>query len=88
MAPASISDDYPMFNAPMYSLDAFLPIIDLHQESKWLPNANKGKEIPLFFLKARSGQLLLWYFWVHILAGWILTTLWVAGFTGLVRNQK
>jgi hypothetical protein len=28
------------------------------------------------------------YLWIHIMFGWSLTTLWVAGFSGLVRSGK
>lgn len=30
---------YPEFNSFFYSLDTFLPIVDLHQESYWIPHA-------------------------------------------------
>lgn len=33
------------------------------------------------------GEELRWYFWVHILAGWFFTTMFVAGVTGLVRKD-
>ncbi len=113
------SEDYPRFNPFFYSLDVFVPIVDLHQQSYWLPNANRGDEIikipsisksktPLFVFKYRGkeikipsistsktplfvfkcGALLRWYFWGHIIFGWILTSLWVAGFTGLVRRVE
>ena len=88
-APATapqLSEDYPKFNALVYSLDVFVPIVDFYQKSYWLPNANRGAEIPLVFLK--TGALLRWYFWLHIVAGWVLTSLWVAGFTGLVRRLE
>jgi hypothetical protein len=64
------------FNALVYSLDTFLPIIDFHQEAAWMP-----KDDSLFGSGVRV------YFWIHIAAGWILTTLGVIGFTGLVRNE-
>ncbi len=59
----------------IYSLDTFLPISSFHQEEYWMPRANDV-----------WGSLLLCYFWVHIALGWILTTLGVAGLTGLVRK--
>ena len=63
--------------------------MDLHQQSYWLPNANRGEEIPLIFFKSKTeGALLRWYFWVHIVCGWILTSLWLADFTGLVRSVE
>jgi hypothetical protein len=34
----------------------------------------------------KSGSLLRCYFWFHIIAGWILTTLWVGGLTGLLKT--
>ncbi|WP_210407761.1 hypothetical protein, partial [Hydrocoleum sp. CS-953] len=69
-----------------YSLDTFIPIVDLHQQTYWLPNPKKGREIPLILFKVKTGALLKWYLWVHIVFGWILTSLWVAGFSGLVRG--
>jgi hypothetical protein len=59
----------------IYSLDVFLPISNFHQEEYWMPRANDV-----------WGYLLLCYFWVHIALGWMLTTLGVAGLTGLVRK--
>lgn len=94
--PQEISDDYPKFHALMYSVDVFVPIIDFHQESYWLPNANikDDLEIPLnysniiHYKNACIGSLLRWYLWFHIAMGWILTTLGLAGFTGLVRRLE
>lgn len=77
---------YPEFYSLMYSVDVFLPIIDFHQESFWLPKASRGQEISPF--KLRWGGVLLAYFWLHILLGWIFTSLWVAGFTGLVKRLE
>ncbi len=97
-----IDPNYPKFNALIYSIDTFLPIIDFYQESYWLPNGNKGNntKIPTVSLnfstsnplpklnisQAKTGNLLRWYFWFHIVMGWVLTSLAVAGFTGLVRR--
>ncbi|MFZ5931615.1 MAG: hypothetical protein ACOY15_10425 [Pseudomonadota bacterium] len=61
----------PIFNAFIYSLDAFLPIVDLHQETYWLPQSEPFK----------------WYLWFHISAGWILSTISVAAFTGLFKDE-
>ena len=79
-----------VFNPLVYSIDTFTPVIDLHQQKMWLPDASKGKERYIFHpsLKRRSGDWLRRYFWFQIIAGWVLTSLWVAGFTGLVRSQK
>ncbi len=82
------SKSYAVFNPLVYSIDTFTPIIDLHQQKLWLPDASKGREIPLLIIKVRSGDLLRRWVWFQIIAGWVLTTLWVAGFTGLVRNKN
>ena len=83
-----IPQGYPKFNSFIYSLDLFLPIVDLRQKNYWQPNAKPGNQIsrlmPLF--KINWGSVVQYYFWLHILLGWTLTTLWVAGFTGLVRR--
>jgi len=68
--------NYPRFQALAYSLDAFLPIVDLHQERFWLPDAGK------------PWGAALWYcLWFHILAGWVFSTLFVSGVTGLVKSR-
>ena len=66
--------DYSEFVPLVYSIDSFIPIIDLGQKAYWLPKYNsKG---------------LRFYLWIHVAFGWIFTSLWVAGFTGLVRRSK
>jgi sRNA-binding regulator protein Hfq len=76
---------YPRFNFLVYSVDTFVPLIDLHQGKYWLPNANLGHE--LFKIKGlHTGGLLRLYLWIHILMGWLLSTLLVVGLTGLVRT--
>ena len=87
-ASRQVAEDYPKFNPLIYSLDVFIPIMDLHQQNYWLPNANRGTEVPLLLFRCTTGSLLRWYFWIHIVWGWILTSLWVAGFTGLVRRVE
>jgi hypothetical protein len=59
----------------VYSLDTFLPIIDLHQEKNWWPDAGR-----------RWGWALRVWLWFEICAGWILSTLFLAGVTGLIRR--
>jgi hypothetical protein len=83
-----ISQDYPKFNALVFSLDSFLPLVDLHQVSYWLPKANRTGELQISqnYALPVSGNLLCIFMWFEIIAGWILTTLLVVGLTGLVRN--
>jgi hypothetical protein len=66
----------PCFNPVIYSLDVFLPIVDLRQESYWLPVANLPKR-----------GLVEYYYWLHVTLGWVFTTLSVAGLTGLVKKE-
>lgn len=61
----------PTFNAIVYSIDVFVPLVDLHQVKYRLP----------------TGWWLRSYLWIHIGLGWVLTTLFVVGLTGLVRRE-
>lgn len=66
----------PCFDALVYSLDVFLPVIDLRQESYWLPVG--GGEHAIAYQR---------YYWLHVVLGWVLTTLMVAGLTGLIKKD-
>jgi hypothetical protein len=83
-----IKSNYPKFQPFIYSIDTFLPIVELGQKSYWAPNANSGfqAKFSLIEFKFTWGSALRVYLWLHILLGWFFTTLWVAGFTGLVRK--
>jgi hypothetical protein len=72
------------FRPLVYSLDAVLPIVDLHQASRWLPDP--AARCTVSSVGYPCGEWLRVYLWVHILVGWSLTSLAVAGFTGLVRR--
>ncbi|MBI4298367.1 MAG: hypothetical protein HY666_01215, partial [Chloroflexi bacterium] len=71
----AIPQDYPPFQAWLYSLDTLLPIIDLHQEAFWQPKF----ETPL-------GWAAFLYLRLHIVAGWFLSALVAAASVGLVRR--
>jgi hypothetical protein len=64
------------FNPFAYSLDVFLPIVDLNQESVWSPITTK-----------EYGDYVQYFIYIQILTGWIFTTLAVAAVTGLVRRE-
>ena len=82
-----VSEDYPALQSLIYSLDMFVPLINLHQADYWLPNVYKGRVIySAKTFTIRTGRLLLGYMWIHIISGWTLTTLLVASLTGLVRK--
>jgi hypothetical protein len=95
---------YQPFNAFVYSLDTFLPIINLGLKDNWMPDPNlqpRPKAVEGTYLGDfvsyqfrnragwhffHSGQALRVYFWIHVLFGWGLITLFVAGFTGIIRR--
>ena len=87
----NISVNYPVFNSIVYSAETFVPFLKLYVVESYLPNANLGQKITVFWphiysITATTGSLLRGYLWFHIIAGWFLTTLWVGGFTGLIRR--
>jgi hypothetical protein len=59
----------------VYSFDVMVPLVKLGQADRWGPR----RDVP-------AGVALQWFHWGLILAGWTLTTLVVAGLTGLVRH--
>ncbi len=68
-------EPYPDFIAPIYSLDLFIPLINLHQATYYLPvSSNLG------------GILILAYFCLHIAFGWVLMTMFIFGLTGLLKR--
>jgi hypothetical protein len=73
-----IPKDYPTFSAWAYSIDAFIPFLDLVLERYWIPNADAG-----WF-----GAFLRIYLWFHIVVGWILSTLFLTGVTGIIRRLE
>ena len=84
---------YPHFNAFVYSLENFLPVVDLRLGNQWHPNVRErvvedsatGEWGTASAMSA--GKLLRWYLWFHILAGWVLTPLLFAGLSGLIRVE-
>ena len=74
--PIHLPADYPEFNSFVYSVDTFLPIVDLHQENYWLPRGDGD-----------WGWFFRLYLWLHIAVGWLLSTVAVFGLTGLIRKD-
>jgi hypothetical protein len=83
---------YSPFSSFVYSLENFLPVVDLHQATYWRPNPRHrpAGDKPMTAAESRSGtmpaRMLRWYLWIHILAGWTITPLLFAGLAGLLRN--
>ena len=89
----TVKNDQPVGKEPLspflYSLNLFLPIVDLHQEKNWWPDVEKngsyqlfgqGKTVPI------RGSVVRWYFWFQIIAGWVLSGFFIAGFSGLIKH--
>jgi hypothetical protein len=82
---------YPVFNAFVYSLENFLPVVELHQDKYWRPNprhrvaARTKRAGEMREPSSLPSRMLRWYLWLHILAGWMITPLLFAGLSGLVR---
>jgi len=91
----------------VYSIDMFVPVIDLYEANRWLPDAKTKGEAKVAMVKLKAvekdgakktciekeyipvavgGFFVLGYMWVHIIMGWVFTTLFVLGLTKLVRT--
>lgn len=82
-----ISETYPVFNAFVYSLESFVPLLKLDQSANWRPNANRRSEVSILHRRVPySGGFLRGYLYFHIATGWLLTSLWVGAITGLVKT--
>jgi hypothetical protein len=91
--PGLVSPSYPRFNAIVYSLDVFLPFVELNQVCYWIPGEKPGSgkksrnclmHIGPYSLKWSS--VLHGYLWFQTLAGWTLCTLLAAAVTGIVQS--
>lgn len=68
---------YPRFNAFVYSADTLIPVVALEMQSYWIPDDSSAR-----------GAAARVYLWLHIAAGWGLTLLAVAGFSGLIKMDS
>ena len=57
-------------NPIVYSIDTFIPLINLGQADHWIP----------------ARPLLRFYLWIHVSAGWLLSTLLAFALAGLVKG--
>jgi hypothetical protein len=78
---------YERLHPLLYSLDVFLPFVNLHQEHYWWPDADAEGEWTIVGQRLKiSGRVLRYYFWMQIIAGWLLSAIFIAGVTGLIRT--
>ena len=71
-------DHYQLFNSFFFSLETFLPLVDLFQAKNWLPNPQRKPQW--------ASRMLRGYLWIHIIAGWFFTTALLAGLSGLFHK--
>ena len=69
---------YPEFNQFWFSVDIFVPLFNLHQETHWSPARDE---------RGGFSWVTLWY-WIEIVAGWILTSLFLLSVTGVLRPRQ
>jgi len=79
---ATGSVDYRSFHPLVYSLDTLIPVVDLGMESRWEPLRAKSTVVG-----RAPWEWGWWYLRLHVLLGWLFTTLSILGFTGLVRPE-
>lgn len=79
-APEGIPQEWIPFNPLAYSADVLIPGISLHQQTKWEPI------IPPLEHHGFALFLTIWT-WVEMVLGWVLTSLGVAGFSGLIKKN-
>lgn len=84
---------YPGFNALIYAVDVFVPLVDLEQTKYWQSMKQRageavrirGTDIELPAWR-HAGRAVAAGMWLSIVAGWGLTTLFAAGLTKSVRE--
>jgi hypothetical protein len=88
-----VSSTYPRFNAIVYSLDVFLPFVDLNQVCYWIPGEKLSKPrvsrncfMHIGRYSVKWSSVLHGYLWFQTLAGWTLCTLLAAAVTGIVQS--
>ncbi|MFZ1989366.1 MAG: hypothetical protein WAW96_06285 [Alphaproteobacteria bacterium] len=93
--------DYEPVNPLLYSADILLPVVELGQQEYWIPR-NAGEHIAdvdhAFPNLARglrdtiawlfSGWLPKAYYYFEIFMGWLLVSIVIAGFSGLLGHAK
>ena len=82
---------YPEFSPILFSVDIFIPFLNLHQEPFWYPAPDGGHQH--WWGNAEDGEFSWWgwlegWYWFQIIAGWVLTSLFLLSITGLLRPRQ
>lgn len=90
----------PEFNSLIFAIDALLPIVDFNQKKDWTVNpiSSSGAHDPAGSIGAFKAFCWVWRQiperWAPALLifntffGWLMTTLFVAGISGLIRTSR
>jgi hypothetical protein len=78
----SLPIEYTPFSPFWYAVDTLIPLVDLGQETAWSPSP-----IDQSVIKDPWGWAVLIYLYVHIIMGWVLTTLTVVALTGVIKKE-
>ncbi len=78
----AVPSEYSGFHPLLYSADVVLPIINLRQEVDWAPRIvhPDGSDWPL-------GRIVRAWEWFQIVAGWMLSLLFVSAVGGMIRRE-
>ena len=82
---------YPEFNPILFSVDIFVPLLNLHQEPFWYPAPDGGRQH--WWGSAEDGEfswwfLLEWWYWFQIMAGGVLTSFFLLSIARLLRPRQ
>ena len=82
---------YPEFNPILFSVDIFVPLLNLHQEPFWYPAPDGGRQH--WWGSAEGGEfswwfLLEWWYWFQIMAGGVLTSFFLLSIARLLRPRQ
>ncbi|MFC0007538.1 hypothetical protein [Micromonospora siamensis] len=69
--------DFPCFNPLAYSVQLFIPVANLQEVDKWVPDATKG----------RWGTFLLGWTWLMVIIGWLLAVALGAGINEAIQRK-
>jgi len=85
---------YDRFHALIYSIESGVPFVKFGQVDRWQPDPNPTRFVwEVSFVSARFplwisfAGLIRWYRWLQVVSGWLLGTLFIAGVTGVIRNE-
>jgi hypothetical protein len=77
---------HPRFNSFAYSAETFVPLLKLGISQYWAPNPKGRIQRDPGIQRSLSGNFFRYYLWFHIIAGWILSALWVGAITGIAKT--